>query len=66
MDKETRDKHYRIVGMLEALERAATNAHCMPSDGTTAALLDAIRGLTNKATLSAWNYAEERTATEQT
>jgi hypothetical protein len=66
VDKETRDKHYRIVGSLEALDRLAAQSNSMPSDTTTAALLDAIRGLTNKAVLSAWNYAEERTVTEQT
>jgi hypothetical protein len=62
VDKETRDKHYRVVGTLEALERAANGAACMPCDTTTAALLDAIRGLANKATLSAWDYAERQTS----
>lgn len=65
MDKETRDKLYRIVGSLEALNRLASQTNAMPSDPSTAALLDAIRGLTNKAVTSAWNYAEERTAEEQ-
>lgn len=62
MDKETQDKHYRIVGSLEALDRLARQTNAMPSDPTTAALLDAIRGLTNKAVTSAWTYAEDRTA----
>lgn len=45
MDKDVRDRYYRTVGTLEALEKAATHATCMPEDVATFALLDAIRGL---------------------
>lgn len=62
MDKETRDKYYRVVGGLEALELAAQHASVMPGDKNTAALLKAARGLLHDATTSAWEYAEMRTA----
>jgi hypothetical protein len=62
VDKEIRDKHYRIVGMLQALESSAKSVYCMPCDKTTAALLDAARQIINKACTSAWEYAELQTA----
>lgn len=62
MDKEIADKHYRIVGMLQALENAAKAVYCMPCDHATAAIIDAVRSLTNKAATSAWEYAEKKTA----
>lgn len=65
MDKEVRDKYYRTVGSLEALDAVAKNSACMPNDQATFALLDAIRGLTNKAVTSAWDYAERATKEEK-
>lgn len=62
MDKETRDKHYRFVGSLEAIDRAMQGAQAMPCDEATRSLIEAARLLTNKAVISAWNYAEQRTA----
>lgn len=63
MDKEIADKHYRIVGKLQALEDAAVHAECMPCDKTTHAILAAVRGLLQNAVTSAWEYAD--TATTQ-
>lgn len=62
MDKETRDKHYRIVGALEAVERAAQGVSSMPCDSATYALIEVARTTLNKAVLSAWSYAEKQTA----
>ena len=62
MDKEVRDKHYRVVGQLQGLESLAKAVYCMPSDGATAALLDAVRGLLQRTVTSAWDYAEKQTA----
>lgn len=61
MDKEIADKHYRIVGKLQAVEDAAIHAECMPCDKTTHALLSAARGLLNQAVTSAWEYADAAT-----
>jgi hypothetical protein len=61
MDKEIADKMYMAVGKIEALNAIALQTYGMPSDSTTAALIDAIRALTNKAVLSAWRYADEQT-----
>lgn len=66
VDKETRDKHYRIVGSLEAIDRALQSTQAMPCDEATHNLLEAARMLTNKATLSAWSYAERQTAEGKT
>lgn len=62
MDKEVRDRYYRIVGGLEALERAAIRTDCMPGDKGTQALLETARVALNKAVVSAWEYAELNTA----
>lgn len=62
VDKEVRDKHYRVVGGLEALELAARQAQCMPSDRGTLALLETARVALNKAVTSAWEYADSNTA----
>lgn len=66
MDKETRDKYYRIVGGLQALESAAKHAICMPCDHATDSLLAAIRGLTTQAARSAWDYANQCTVEDKT
>lgn len=66
MDKEIRNKYYRVIGSLEAVETAAKNVACMPSDTATARLLDSARMLLNKAVLSAWEYAEQQTAEGKT
>jgi hypothetical protein len=62
VDKEIADKHYRVVGMLQALEALAKDCYCMPSDATTASLLSSVRHLIRDTVTSAWKYAEERTA----
>lgn len=62
MDKEIKDKHYRFVGSLQALEVLAKQISCMPSDAATAAMLDAIRHLAQRAVVSAWEYADRQTA----
>ncbi len=61
MDKEIADKHYRIVGKLQALHDAATHAECMPCDRTTRALLQSATKLLHDATTSAWEYADAAT-----
>jgi hypothetical protein len=61
VDKETRDKHYRIVGALEAIDRAMQSVQAMPCDEATRNLIDVARATTNKCVLSAWSYAEQRT-----
>ena len=66
MDKEIRDKHYRVVGMLQGLEGAAKAVYCMPCDHATQSLIDAARSLLNKAATSAWDYAERQTAEGKT
>lgn len=62
MDKEIADKHYRIVGKLQALHEAANRAECMPCDKVTHALLAAANKLLHDAVTSAWDYANESTA----
>lgn len=62
MDKEIADKHYRIVGKLQALHEAATHAECMPCDKATRALLGSATKLLHDVVTSAWEYADERTA----
>jgi hypothetical protein len=62
MDKEIADKHYRIVGKLQAVEDAAAHAESMPCDKTTHALLQAARDLLHKAVTSAWEYADDATS----
>lgn len=64
MDKEIKDKHYRIAGQIHALDTLATNTECMPCDYTTAALLDVARKVINEAVASAWKYADKQTAEE--
>ncbi len=66
MDKELREKYYRIVGGLQALEVMAKQANCMPCDHATHSLLEAIRGLTIQAQRSAWDYANVMTAEGKT
>jgi hypothetical protein len=61
VDKEVRDKHYRIVGGLEAVELAVRQAQCMPSDRGTRALLETAQVALHKAVTSAWEYAEQQT-----
>jgi hypothetical protein len=51
-------KGYRIAGALQALDTMAKSCECQPCDRTTAALLDAIKALTHKAVVSAWEYAD--------
>lgn len=63
MDKEIANKHYRIVGKLQALEDAATHTEWMPNDRATAALVIAARALLNQAVTSAWEYADQQTST---
>lgn len=65
MDKEIRNKHYRVVGMLQALESAAKAVYAMPCDYATASLIDAIRQLSNRAATAAWDYAEKQTAVSE-
>jgi hypothetical protein len=60
MDKEILDKMYIAVGQFEALNSLAVRTHGMPNDASTATLIDAIRAMTNKAVLSAWEYAEQQ------
>jgi hypothetical protein len=59
MDKDVADKMQQTVGHLNALDAMAKGVSCMQGDRATSILLDAIRGLTNKAVLSAWAYADE-------
>lgn len=61
VDKEIADKHYRIVGKLQALHDAATHAECMPGDRTTRALLQSATKLLHDAATSAWEYADAAT-----
>lgn len=61
MDKEIADKHYRIVGKLQALQEAALHSECMPSDKSTLALLNAARSLLRDVVTSAWEYADAAT-----
>lgn len=62
MDKDIRDKHYRIVGKLQALHDGATHAECMPGDKTTRALLQAATKLLHDAVTTAWGYADTQTS----
>lgn len=66
MDKETQDKHYRIVGALEAVDRAVQNVPVMPCDKATLALIEVARATMTKAVISAWDYAEKQTAVSET
>jgi hypothetical protein len=61
MDKEVRDRYYRIVGGLQVLQDVAKHATCMPCDAATEALLVVARHAIDQAVLSAWNYANENT-----
>lgn len=62
MDKELRNRYWRVVGELEAIERSANHAKAMPCDSATRALIELAQATLNKAVLSAWNYADERTS----
>jgi len=61
MNKDIYDKHYQIVGGLQALQDAANRAFCMPSDAATEALLGVARNVLEQAVISARRYADERT-----
>lgn len=61
MDKDVADKMYRIVGNLETLDELAKRACGMPNDTATAAIIVAIRTLTDSAVRSAWLYANTET-----
>lgn len=61
MDKETSDRHYRIVGALQGLQSMLKYATCMPCDSATEALLVVARHAIDQAVLSAWSYANDRT-----
>lgn len=62
MDKEIRDKHYEVIGKLQALETLAKFTSAMPSDRNTESMLVAVRGLLESAVLTATAYADMRTA----
>lgn len=62
MDKEIADKHYRVVGKLQALHEAATRTESMPCDRATRALLQSATKLLHDAATSAWEYADTATA----
>lgn len=62
MDKEIADKHYRVVGRLQALQEMGDRTEAMPCDAATWAMILAARVLIQKAAQSAWDYAEKATA----
>ena len=62
MDKEIRNRHWRIVGALESVEKVVKHAEAMPCDSGTRALLEIATMVMSKAVLSAWNYADARTS----
>jgi hypothetical protein len=62
MDKETRDRYYRIVGGLQTLQHIAKHATCMPCDAGTEGLLIVARQAIDQAVLSAWKYANDNTS----
>jgi hypothetical protein len=61
MDKDIRDKHYQVVGAIQALETLAKFTECMPSDRSTGSMLIAARGLLEGAVTSALAYADRQT-----
>lgn len=62
VDKDILEKHHRIIGGLQVLERMAKGAECMPGDRGTNALIDTACVALQKAVVSAWEYALERDA----
>jgi hypothetical protein len=63
MSEETKRENHllalRLVGQLQALNALAKHVGCMQGDRRTNDHIDSIRMLTNKAFLSAWEYAEQ-------
>jgi hypothetical protein len=61
MDKDTRDRYYRIVGAIQALKSLLDHTTPMPCDAATDALLVVARHAIDQAVMCAWNYANEHT-----
>ena len=61
MDKETRDRYYRILGSIQALKSFTDRITPMPCDAATDALLAVARHAIDQAVKSAWDYANEHT-----
>lgn len=62
VDKETRDRYYRVVGSLETAHAVLKGAPVMPDDRATARLMKGAEALMKQALESAWEYANARTA----